>query len=51
MKLRFKCTNHQCCGENKIEQQLDLPLELVMDENNIAVIFCPKCKQKLKQIN
>ena len=51
MKLKFKCTNGLCREKNEHEHRLDLPAELVMDEKNIAVMYCPKCKRKLKQLN
>jgi hypothetical protein len=47
MKIKFKCTNSSCCNSNTKEHQLVLPVEVVMDEKNMAVMFCPKCKRKL----
>ena len=50
MKRKYICTNDLCREKNKRGYRLALPDEVVMDDQNIAVIFCPKCKRKLKQI-
>ena len=50
MKLKYECTNDWCRRKNDHQQQLDLPAELVMDEQNVAEMYCPKCKRKLKKI-
>jgi hypothetical protein len=49
MKIKFKCTNGSCRKSNNKAHQLVLPVELVMDEKNMAVMFCPKCKRELKR--
>jgi len=49
MKLKYKCTNSQCRRKSKDQHRLDLPAEMVMDEQNVAVMYCPKCKSKLMQ--
>jgi hypothetical protein len=50
MKLKFKCTNDSCRLKNAHQYRLDLPSELVMDEKNVAVMYCPKCKSQLKKM-
>lgn len=50
MKIKFQCTNGFCCENSNKEHLFVLPAEMVMDEKNIAVIFCPKCKRELKRI-
>ncbi len=50
MKLKYKCTNGACCEKQKHGECVDLRIESVMDEKNIAVMFCPKCGSKLKRV-
>ena len=50
MKLKYKCTNSWCRRKNQGQQKFDLPVEMVMDEKNVATMYCPKCKRQLKQI-
>lgn len=49
MKVEFKCTSDACCKKNQKTPQLVLPAEMVMDDRNIAVIYCPKCKCQLER--
>lgn len=50
MTIKYKCTNNGCDENKDHGHRLALPAELVMDEKNVAMMFCPKCKRKLKQI-
>ena len=50
MKLTYKCTNGACRKNNEHDQCLNLRIESVMDEKNIAVMFCPKCGCRLKRV-
>lgn len=50
MKLTFKCTNGSCCQGNDNEHCINLQIESVMDEKNMAVLFCPKCGRQMKQV-
>ena len=50
MTLKYECTNAWCHKKNDNQQQIDLPAELVMDEKNVAEMYCPKCKRKLKKV-
>lgn len=50
MTLKYECTNEGCREKNERRHELDLPAELVMDEQNVAEMYCPKCKRKLKPI-
>lgn len=47
MKTKFYCTNPQCCGEDKEGFIMVLPMESIMDEKNVAQMFCPRCKEPL----
>lgn len=49
MELTFCCHNHQCQELREKQYTLSLNIELVMDEKNIAHMFCPHCKKKLKR--
>jgi hypothetical protein len=50
VKLTYECTDSLCREKNKNGHQVDLPDELVMDEKNMATLYCPKCKQELKKV-
>ena len=45
---RFYCDNNRCSGNDKELFFIDLPGEAVMDKNNLATIFCPKCGREMK---
>ena len=45
---RFYCHNECCSGTDKELFFIDLPDEAVMDNNNMATIFCPKCGKEMK---
>ncbi len=47
MKVKFECTNRACPEKSQQDRKVVLPDELVMDDKNIAVMYCPKCKRKL----
>lgn len=50
MKVKYKCTNVSCRKKGEHEHRVDLPAEMVMDDRNVADMFCPKCKRKLKRV-
>lgn len=50
MKLKFYCDNKKCEKENSELYEYEILIEAVMDENNFAHIFCPRCKRVLKQV-
>lgn len=50
MTLTYKCTNDSCCKKSEGEKCLILKIESVMDEKNIADIFCPRCGDQMKQV-
>lgn len=49
MKVEFICTSETCAKKGQKTHQVVLPAEMVMDDRNIAAIFCPKCKRKLER--
>lgn len=51
MHHRFYCFNKSCSQEEKGLFFIDLPGEAIMDKNNIATIFCPKCGKKMKSFS
>jgi hypothetical protein len=48
MEIKYYCHNCQCTEVLKKTYILTLKLESVMDEKNIAQMFCPHCKSELK---
>lgn len=48
MELQFVCDNCKCREGRKKEYIYRLKIEQVMDEKNIAQMFCPHCKTELK---
>ena len=47
MEQQYKCTNTSCCEENGKEYELLIPDESIMDEKNVAVMYCPQCQCEL----
>lgn len=45
---RFYCHSDACCGNIEGPFFIDLPAEAIMDNNNLAMIFCPKCGKEMK---
>lgn len=50
-KNRFFCHNDACSKNQEGLFFIDLPGEAIMDKNNIATIFCPKCGKEMKPLN
>ncbi|MCG2775495.1 MAG: hypothetical protein L6406_07440 [Desulfobacterales bacterium] len=50
MKLRFYCDNKDCAKEKSKPYEYEIPIEAAMEENDIAHIFCPRCKHVLKRV-
>lgn len=48
MEIKYYCDNCQCHEVLKNPYVLTLKLETIMDEKNIAQMFCPHCKSELK---
>ena len=47
MEIKYYCHNRQCSDLQKKTYALKLDKELIMDEKNIAQMFCPYCKTEL----
>lgn len=45
---RFYCHSETCSSLDKGPFFIDLPSEAIMDNNNLATIFCPKCGKEMK---
>jgi hypothetical protein len=45
---RFYCHNDICSSRGNDLFYIDLPSEAIMDNNNLAAIFCPKCGGEMK---
>ncbi|HSO18035.1 MAG TPA: hypothetical protein VLT88_01175 [Desulfosarcina sp.] len=48
---RFYCHNEACSGAGSDLFFIDLPEEAIMDKNNMATIFCPKCGREMNAID
>jgi len=48
---RFYCYTESCGSPEKGLFFIDLPGEAVMDKNNLATIFCPKCGKTMKPLD
>lgn len=48
MEVKYYCNNCKCHEMLKRPYVLSLKLETIMDEKNIAQMFCPHCKSELK---
>lgn len=49
MKLQLYCDNNDCLKEESKRYMYEILIEAVMDVDNIAHIFCPRCKRVLKR--
>lgn len=47
MKKKYCCTNPECVKDEQTNVAIALDQESVMDEQNVAQMFCPKCKSRL----
>ncbi|MCG8618596.1 MAG: hypothetical protein MI802_20445 [Desulfobacterales bacterium] len=45
MEKKFCCTNPECTKKNDVVKILSQ--ESIMDEQNVAQMFCPECKSRL----
>ena len=45
---RFYCHSDACSTHKKGLFFIDLPGEAIMDKNNMATVFCPKCSKEMK---
>jgi NADH pyrophosphatase NudC (nudix superfamily) len=45
---RFYCHNDACSSHDQGLFFIDLPCEAIMDNNNLATIFCPKCGKEMR---
>ena len=51
MEIKYYCKNDQCIKKLEKPYVLTIKLDTVMDEKNIAQMFCPHCKTELQQNN
>ena len=47
MKRKFRCINDECSHGKDANSVIEIDQEAWMDENNIATMFCPRCKKEL----
>lgn len=47
MEKKFCCNNPECTEDEKDTYVIVLSQESVMDEQNLAQMFCPRCKSRL----
>lgn len=50
MSTTFYCNSEACTHADKGPFVLELAQEAVMDGNNMATIFCPRCGKPMKQL-
>lgn len=50
MSTKFYCNNEQCTHSDQGPFVLELSAEAVMDGNNLATIFCPRCGKPMRQL-
>jgi hypothetical protein len=50
MSTKFYCNNEKCTHADKGPFVLELAQESVMDGNNLATIFCPRCSKPMKPL-
>jgi ribosomal protein S27AE len=47
---RFYCHGAACSSRGSDPFFLDLPGEAIMDQNNLAAIFCPQCGKEMQAL-
>jgi hypothetical protein len=47
MQVKYKCENKMCDYHKERAYELIVSSESIMDEKNIATLFCPHCATKL----
>jgi hypothetical protein len=47
MEVKYCCTNPDCKNEDNSAVVKALEQESIMDDKNLAQMFCPKCKSRL----
>jgi len=50
MSTKFYCNSEICAHADKGPFVLELAQESVMDGNNLATIFCPRCSKPMRQL-
>ena len=50
MSTKFFCNSESCINADKGPFVLELAQEAVMDGNNLATIFCPRCGKPMKPV-
>jgi len=51
MEITYICENKSCTHVDKEPFSMKLKMDAVMDEKNIADMFCPHCKRSLNKEN
>lgn len=47
MDLSYICVNHNCSFPGANSFEMTFKSESIMDENNVASLFCPFCENEL----
>jgi len=47
MNYQYVCPNKICVEKEGLAFQLEFPPESIIDDNNIATLFCHKCGESL----
>ena len=47
MDIKLSCSNKNCNYQGSEDYVMCIPAEAVMDEHNMATVFCPHCAQEL----
>jgi hypothetical protein len=50
MSIKFYCDNEICTHTDIGPVGFELAQEAVMDENNLAIVFCPRCGNPMKPL-
>lgn len=47
MGIKYECKNNNCSYPGMTQFEISFHPEAIMDQNNLAEIFCPFCKKKM----
>ena len=51
MKIKLQCRNDDKCSADAKPFTCEIDEEAVMDDNNMATVFCPHCNRSLTSVS
>jgi hypothetical protein len=48
-RIQYVCSDKACCEQTETPFMVEFPPEALLDEKNIATLFCSRCSKKMIQ--